>query len=61
MVKHLRILTYFLTFFCVDLRREELPHIINKLNNLELSEEELKNLSHQERYNLLNNNPVLAA
>ena len=61
MVKQLGIPTYFLTLSCADLRWEELPQIINKLNNLGLSEEELKKLSYQERCNLLNNNPVLAA
>ena len=44
-----------------DLRWEELPYIINKLNNLGVSQEELKNLSYQEMCNLLNNNSVLAA
>ena len=44
-----------------DLRWEKLPYIINKLNNLGLGEEELKNISYQERCNLLNNNPVLVA
>ena len=39
----------------------KLPHIINKLNNLGLSDEELKHLSYQERCNLLNNNPVLVS
>ena len=61
MVKQLGIPTYFLTLSCADLRWEELPQIINKLNNLGLSEDELKKLSYQERCNLLNNNPVLAA
>ena len=61
MVKQLGIPTYFLTLSCADLRWEELPYIINKLNNLGLSEEELKNLSYQERCNLLNNNPALVA
>ena len=61
MVKQLGIPTYFLTLSCADLRWEELSYIIKKLNNLELSEEELKNLSYQERANLLNNNPVLVA
>ena len=58
MVKQLGIPTYFLTLPCADRRWEELPYIINKLSNLGLSEEELKNLSYQERCNLLNNNPV---
>ena len=43
MVKQLGIPTYFLTLSCAKLRWEELPYIINKLNNLGLSEEKLKN------------------
>ena len=61
MVKQLGIPTYFLTLSCADLRWEELPYIINKLNNLGISDQELKNLSYQERCNLLNNNQVLVA
>ena len=61
MVKHSGIPTYFLTWSCADLRWEELPYIINKLNNLGLSEEELKNLSYQESCNLLNNNQTIFA
>ena len=61
MVKQLGIPTFFLTLSCADLRWEELPYIINNLNNLRLSEEGLKKLSYQERCNLLNNNPVLVA
>ena len=61
MVKQLEISTYFLTLSCGDLRWDELPYVINKLNNLGLSDEELKNLSYQERTKLLNENPVLAA
>ena len=57
MVKQLGIPTYFITFLYADLRWEELPYIIKKLNNLELSDEELKNLS----CNLLNNNPAQVA
>ena len=59
MVKQLGIPKYFLTLPCADLRWEELPYIINKLYNLGLSDEESKNLSYQERCNLLNNNPLL--
>ena len=61
MVKQLGIPTYFLTLSCSNLRCKELPYIINKFNNLGLSEEELENLSNQERGNLLNNNQVLVA
>ena len=45
MVKQLGIPTYFLTLSCADLRWDQLPYIINKINNLGLTEEELKNLS----------------
>ena len=61
MVKQLEMPNYFLTLSCADLRWQELPSIINKLNNLGLSDKELKNLSHQERTKLLNENPVLVA
>ena len=46
---------------CADLRWEEPPYIINKLNNLGHGNDELQKLSYQERCNLLNNNPVLVA
>ena len=59
MVKQLGIPTYFLTLLRADLRSEELPYIINRLNNLGLRKEELKILSYQERCNLSNNNSVL--
>ena len=60
MVKQLGIPTYFLTLSCADLRWVELSYTINRLNNPGLGEEKLKNLSYQERCNLLNNNPVHA-
>ena len=46
---------------CADLRWGELRYIDTRLNNLGLSEEELKNFSYQERCILSNNNPVLVA
>ena len=62
MVKKLGIPTYFQTLSCADLKWEELPNIINKLNNLGLSDEELSyHLSYQERCNLLHNKPILVA
>ena len=51
MVKRLGIPKYFLTLSYADLRCEELPCMINKLNYL--SDEELKHIIYQERYNLL--------
>ena len=61
MAKQLGIPTYFLTLSCANLRWEELPHIINKLNNLGLRDEDLKSLSCEERSNLLKHNPVFVA
>ena len=61
MVKQLGLQSYFLTLSCTDVTWKELPYIINRLNNLGLSDEELKNSRYQERCNLVNNNPVLVA
>ena len=58
MVNQLEIPTYFLTLTCRDPRFEEPPYIIKKINNLKLSDKELKNLCYQERWNQLNNNQV---
>ena len=49
MVKQLEIPTYFLTLTCRHPRFEEPPYIIKKINNLKLSDKELKNLCYQER------------
>ena len=46
---------------CADLRWKELSYIISKLNNPGLRDNELKNLSYQDKCNLLNNNLVLVA
>ena len=61
MVKQLGIPTYFLTFSWAELRWDKLPHIINKLNNLNLSDDEIRNLTYQQRTKLLNDNPILVA
>ena len=47
MVKQLGVPTYFLTLSCADLRWDKLPYLVNKVNNLGLTEEELRNLSYQ--------------
>ena len=59
MVKQLGIPTYFLTLSCTDSWWDELPHIIKKFNNLNLTNEEIRNLRYQQRTKLLNDNPVL--
>ena len=61
MIKHLETRKFFLTLSSAGLRWENFPYIINKLNNLRIRKEKLKNLSYQERCNFLNNNPFLVA
>ena len=57
MVKELRIATYFLTSSYTDLRNS----LINKLSNLNLTDEKIWNLTYQQRTKLLNDIPVLVA
>ena len=59
MMKQLGIHINFRILFYADLRWEELPYIINKVNNLRLSKEALKSLSYHERHNFLNKNSVI--
>ena len=61
MVKQLGIPAYFLILSCAYLRWSELPHVINKSNNLNLSDENITNLTYQQRTKMLNDNPVLVA
>ena len=61
MVKQLGLPTFFMTLSCADLRWDELVSIISKLNGLNLSEDEIKNLDYFKRCEILNNNPVLLA
>ena len=59
MVKQLGIPTFFLTLSCADLRWNELISIISKLNRLNISEEDIDQMSYHERCDTLNKNPVL--
>ena len=61
MVKQLGLPTYFMTLSCADLRWNELPSIISKLNGLSLSDEEIREMDYFTRCGLLNSNPVLMA
>ena len=61
MVKQLGLPTFFMTLSCADLRWNELVSIISKLNGLNLSEDDIKNLDYFKRCEILNNNPVLLA
>ena len=49
MAKQLGVPTFFLTLLCANLRCDELPHTINKLNKLGLSDDEIKNVSYEQR------------
>ena len=46
---------------CADLRWVDLPSIISKLNGSEKSDEEIRRMCYEERYIILNSNPVLLA
>ena len=61
MVKQLGLPTYFMTLSCADLRWNELPTIISRLNGMNMSEEEIKQMDYRTRCDLLNSNPVLLA
>ena len=59
MVKQLCVPKFFMTLSSADLKWNELVSIINKLDKLDLSRENIKNLRYQERCCFLNSNPVL--
>ena len=61
MVKQQGIPTYFLTLSCADLMWDKLLYVTNKLNNLNLTDKEIRNLTYQQRTKLLNDNPALVA
>ena len=61
MVKQLGIPSFFLTLSCADLRWDEFPEIISKLNEKDVSPEEISTMSYFEKCELLNSNPVLLA
>ena len=61
MMKQLDVPKFFTTLLSADLKWKGLVWIINKLHKLDLSKENIKNLSYQDRCRLLNSNPVLVA
>lgn len=61
MVKQLGLATWFMTLSCADLTWPELFHIIARTNGKNMTAEEVKALSYDERYRLLNLNPVIVA
>ena len=50
-----------MTLSSADLKWDELVYIINKLHKLDMSEEDIGNLTCHDRCRLLNSNPVLVA
>ena len=61
MVKQLGIPTFSMTLSCADLRWNELIQIIAKLNSLNLTGDDIKNMCYQYRCDTLNKIPVLVA
>ena len=61
MVKQLGAPTFFLTLSCADLRWNELISIIFKLNRVDISDEEVDEMSYNKRCGTLNKNPVFVA
>ena len=59
MANQLGIPTFFLTLSCADLRCNELISILSKLNVLNISDEDINQMSYHERCDTLNKNPVL--
>ena len=61
MVKQLDVPKCFTTLSSADLKWKGLVWIINKLHKLDLSKENIKNLTYQDRCRLLNSNSVVVA
>ena len=61
MVKQLGIPTWFMTLSCADLRWPELFQIIGKSQGFNLTDKEIDALTYNERYSMLNLNPVIVA
>ena len=61
MVKQLGLPTFFLTLSCADLRWNELISIISRLKGVDISTDDIENLSYKDRCDLLNSNPVVVA
>ena len=61
MVKQLGMPTWFMTLSCADLQWKELLTIICKCHRVNLSPDELTDLSYDDKCKLLNLNPVITA
>ena len=61
MVRQLGLPTYFLTLSCADLHWNELVYIISKLQGVDITDDDIENLTYADRCKILNQNPVLLA
>ena len=61
MIRQLGIPTFFLTLSCADLHWNELVSIILKLQKSEMTDDDIENLSYNDRCKILNSNPILLA
>ena len=61
MVQQLGIPTWFFTLSCADLPWNELFHILSRIKGENITDEEIDNLSYNEKCSLLNLNPVIVA
>ena len=61
MIKQLGPPTWWMTFSCADLRWNEIYKILSKLEGRELSDNEIDNLSYDDKCKMLNSNPVVVA
>ena len=61
MVQQLGIPTWFMTLSCADLRWHELFYILSRVRGENMTDEEIDNLSYNEKCSLLNLNPVIVA
>ena len=61
MIQQLGIPTWFLTLSCADLRWPELFHILSHVRGENITDEEIDDLSYNEKCSLLNLNPVIVA
>ena len=57
MIKQLGVLTFFLTLSCATLKWNDVFYAISKVNGID----EINGMSYSDRFNLLNENPVIVA
>ena len=61
MVKNLGVPSWFMTLSCADLRWNDLFHILSKINGDQMTDDQIENLSYDQKCSMLNLNPVIVA